>query len=178
MDSHQFDTLTRRFVTRRAGAGLALAAAFGLAAPAADARKRRNNKRKKCKPACGPCQTCTKGKCQPIAGQKPCGATCIASNTCCTDGAPGCENGFACVGGACVYCIGAACASDTQCCTGLCIANTCRCGRPNQACVSNAQCCAGTCNLAIGTCARLPAGGLCQSSSECSSGVCSLGQCL
>jgi len=101
-DSRNFDTLTRRFVTRRAGAGLALAGLLGMAVPAAEAKK---HKKKKCKPTCGLCETCKKGKCKPLNGLKACGAGCIASDACCTNGAPGCPGGRPCTGGVCQGCM-------------------------------------------------------------------------
>ena len=170
MDSRNFDTLTRRFVTRRAGAGLALAGLLGMAVPEADAKKRK----KKCRPKCGACETCKKGKCKPIPGQKPCGAECIASDACCTGGQARCLHNFTCVSGACVNCVGANCGSPSQCCTGLCIGGACSCAEVNEACTTNAQCCDGTCKA--GKCC-IPSGGLCNALNQCCSGQCSVGSC-
>jgi hypothetical protein len=176
VDSNTFDTLTKRLVTRRAGAGLALAGLLGLAVPDADAKK----KKKKCKPKCGLCETCKKGKCKSLNGLKQCGSGCIAGDQCCTNGAPGCPAGRPCNGGTCQSCMSnnSPCTPGTteqDCCTGICINNRCGCFKPNHACAADRQCCSNSCVNNV--CSCLPPGGLCDAVGECCSGICSVGVC-
>ena len=118
MESDHFDALTRRFVSRRAGIGLALAGVLSQALPA-DAKKK---KKKKCKTPCGLCETCKKGKCTPLPGLKQCGSACIAADSCCTDGSPGCPAGRTCTSGTCAGCTGTGqpCTDSNACCMGFC----------------------------------------------------------
>lgn len=180
MDSNRFDTLTKVFVTRRAGVGLGLAGLLGIAIPAADAKKKRK-KKKKCKTACGLCETCQKGKCKPLNGLKACGTGCIAKDACCTNGAPGCPGGRPCVGGVCQGCmsINTACTPGTteqDCCTGICINGSCDCFQPNHACAADRQCCSGSCVNNV--CSCLPVGKICNAVGECCNNKCQLGVCV
>jgi hypothetical protein len=84
MNHGAFDRLTAqmsRLVTRRATVG-----ALGtLITPSlVDAKRRKRKNKKKCKKKCGPCRTCKKGKCKPVAAGTPCGEgqQCFASGVC------------------------------------------------------------------------------------------------
>ena len=204
MDSKNFDALTRRFVTRRAGASLALAGLLGIAVPVADAKKK--HKKKKCKPACGTCQTCNKGKCKlqpngtpcvgdnacyngactcPV-GQKPCGTGCIATNECCTNGAPGCLFPALCTSGTCTKCLGNPCVNASDCCTGICAYNSgpptvCTCRPYGRPCKSDKECCGGAClddpNSTGKICLCGRPGAICSAVGDCCSNVCKEGTC-
>jgi hypothetical protein len=146
MDASTLDSLARTIgshLTRRGmlGALLSATAFLDLAAPEAEARRKRRNKRK-CKrnqkrcgktcirkdecctgADCGAGGICVKGACACPTGQKPCAGRCVAEAACCrhTDCAPHQE----CTGGACVD-------------SGL----TVRCGTEV---ISRHHCCAGEC---------------------------------
>lgn len=182
MDSKSFDSLTRRFVTRRAGAGLALAGLLGLAVPGVEAKK--HKKKKKCKTPCGLCATCKKGKCKANAGQKPCGAACIASNACCTNGTPGCPAGGTCTKGKCSGCakVGGFCADGPDCCSGVCNtdSNECVCMPFGGRCKYDNWCCGGNCDKdpgdSEGVCGKGNPGTLCNAVFECIN-TCAVGVC-
>lgn len=184
MDDTVFDRVTRALVTRRAGLGLGLGALTGLAV-GAEAKKKKK-KKKKCKPACGACAACKNGTCKPVAngaacgtgdtcqagvcagsggcgaGQKRCGAACIAREACCQDGEP-CGGGTGrCLTGVCrskpvceprgtvipqATANGRVCCSSVKDCQdgsggGQC---TCKAAAPGDDCLSNSDCATGTC---------------------------------
>lgn len=193
MDSHRFDTLTKRFVSRRAGVGLGIAGFLGIAAPAAEARKKHKNKKRKkkkktCKSPCGLCESCQQGQCSPNPGQKPCGAACIALDACCTNGTPGCPEGRPCTGGACAACSkdGSACSDPQTCCSGVCSGGPsdpgrCMCFKKDKPCLRDSWCCGGNCIKAQpgdreGVCGCGTAGNLCDAVNECCN-TCSHGVC-
>ncbi len=120
VEGTRFDALTRRVgqvITRRStlrsalGAGIATAAAAGLAMPADAARGRNNqckNRLRQCK------QQLRRERCEP----RPFGATCSTNEQCCTDktglicalhGGPGTPT--VCCGGT-----GASCFANSDCC--------------------------------------------------------------
>lgn len=192
MDADQFDTLTTRLgahLTRRRGLGLL--SGLGIAslgvADHAEAKKRKKKKKKR-KTPCGLCETCQKGTCKPISGQKVCGAACVASNACCTDGLPGCPAGTPCTGGTCIGCtkLGGACSDPQTCCSGVCSGGPgnpgqCMCFKKGKQCLSDSWCCGGDCVKARpgdreGVCGCGTAGNLCDAVSDCCN-TCSQGVC-
>src|SRR5215217_5558191 len=79
MEEIRFDALTKAFgalTTRRLTLGALLGGALGRLGGGEAAAKQHTKKRKKtngCKPACGPCQQCQKGKCRKTgSGKKKC----------------------------------------------------------------------------------------------------------
>jgi hypothetical protein len=200
MDANRFDAIAKAIVAessrRRTLAGLlgGALAALGLAAPeSADAARTGN-----CKPECGECQVCKKGKCRRTkSGRKRCKkGRCepVENETQCI--AP--INGF-CIDGACV------CPENLEECNGLCLPicapnvqarnpNTCVCCFVNNLpCVNdspeggrvpqvNANCCSNVC-LPLGStgtqglCAPGGAGAPCNVDANCTSGDCDDGVC-
>jgi len=83
MDGSRFDAATRALGTRRGFVGLLAALATGgVAAREADAKRRR----RRCKPACGPEQTCVDRECVCPGGGAVCGANCCLVGQECQDG--------------------------------------------------------------------------------------------
>lgn len=162
---------------------MALAGLLGLAVPVADA-KTKKKKKNKCKKPCGLCQGCKKGKCTNLPGLKQCGAACIATNACCTNGASGCPAGGACTNGECIGCsrVGGFCADGPDCCSGVCNAddNKCVCMPLMGRCRNDNWCCGGNCDKEPGAyegvCGKGNPGTLCDATYECintcAGGVC------
>jgi predicted outer membrane repeat protein len=97
MDALHAADRARAFVatgTRRTTLGLAAASLLGaLGWDEIEAKKGKDKNKKKCKKKCGPCKTCKKGKCKPVAAGTPCGEgqQCFANGECvacdvCADG--------------------------------------------------------------------------------------------
>jgi hypothetical protein len=90
-----------------------------------------------CERDCGPCATCSAGgRCTPAADHTDphgdCGAGCMAcfGGACApaprgTDPHGTCGRGFACGDGACLVTDGGACAADSDCLNGVCLAGRC-----------------------------------------------------
>lgn len=173
MESAGFDTMTKRLVTRRTGAGLAFVGLLSVAGQAS-ARKK---KKKTCKTPCGRCETCIKGTCTATPGQRACGASCIASDICCTDDVLGCIGGTTCIAGACLGCwdLGVPCVAGTtqyNCCSGVCSGSgTCSCYTPGQSCSKNQRFVSGR-NVHV--CAP---GQLCSQPADCCKNTCVVGVC-
>src|SRR3954447_1232357 len=98
MESHQFDHLARAIASRyprRTALSLLTTLGLALSAQLDEARAAKSGK---CKPACGECATCTKGKCKHKNGTKVC------KKGTCTPQANGavCSGGGSCLSGSCV----------------------------------------------------------------------------
>ena len=118
LDANHFDIVTRSFSdpSSRRGivrslVGLALAGALTPVVDRAGAAARKRKKRKKrCRPTCGPCQTCVKGVCR----AEPDGRGCAFGKTC-QNGACVCKPGTRDVAGRCAAPCGDVCAAPCNC---------------------------------------------------------------
>lgn len=138
MDQNRFDALTRSLIaaaSRRTILGITLGGVLGLLGPGRDAAAA---KKRRCRPKCGVCQRCQKGKChQTKSGKKRC------KRGKCQPRADGTECGgpcLACLGGVCTAKTGTACGAGTECLSNGSCARTCtvdaECG-PGCFCSSN-----------------------------------------
>ena len=155
MDATCFDAFTRSLSTTRSRRD-ALAALlggsfgiFGLVHPD-DAKAAKSGK---CKPDCGPCATCAKGKCKKKNGKKKCKkGTCVPTpNDTICNGTGRCLNGTcndlpvcAQFGAGCSTANPGTCCSDVCIVTGMMVA-ACSFGAPGQECIAGTDCASGGC---------------------------------
>jgi hypothetical protein len=152
MNPERFDTLIRALPSRTSRRGLIpLLGAFplggtlgSLPGPAGVIAKSGT-----CKPACGVCQTCQKGKCSKKRGKKKCrpGVCRLAANDTACNGTGKCASGTCNPQPTCTQ-SPAACTTDdpTVCCSDVCIpvgfgnVGFCLQGEPGKECITNGDC--------------------------------------
>ncbi len=146
MDPIRFDDLarsltsgpSRRRVVAAMGSGL-IAIFGGLREPAAGKQKRK----KKCKPACGPCAACVKGKCKALADGAACPSGSCRGGACVAD--TGCPVGrhlcpFDDTGLCRECCKNADCRGSNMICDFTAQGSTCRCPNNQQECNGDGVC--------------------------------------
>ena len=107
---------------------------------------------------------------------------------CSMDGMPAraCDQGLSCPTPAhghnttCCADVQAACRTDVDCCTGVCLLASGTCSKgiaPGSACTKGSDCVTGVCGP-TGVCAGLAAGATCVANAECDIGLCTNGVCV
>lgn len=143
-----FDTMSKAVRHAPHGAGLALISLSALPVRLPPGRKRR--RRPVSRLAVAAKRAC-KGTCTATPGQRACGASCIASDICCTDDVLGCIGGTTCSRRRLPGLLGSGrtlCRRDHPVQLlqrGLQRRGTCSCYTPGQSCSKNRQCCSGWC---------------------------------
>jgi hypothetical protein len=176
MDADRFDALSRALIaagSRRGALAAALSgglALLGLAHPD-DAAAAKSGK---CKPKCGECEKCDKGKCERKNGKKKCKqgkCKARAAGTPCTAFAGGqCQNGSCFPVSTCPATITSLCTPGTECASGsdcfcarsaegnvLCLQNEVL-GPTPPPCRTSADCPRGEACVDFGECGPFPAG--------------------
>ena len=189
MDAKRFDTIAKALICetnrRRTLSGLLGAALGCLGFADVEAKKSKKNNTGgqgagaeggNCKPACGTCEQCRKGKCHKTgSGKKKCKkGTCkpLTGTTCTTTtGGTG-----TCQAGSCVSGGGGGCTGGSTSCGGVCTdlqTDEANCGTCGTACGAGQTCCDGVCtNLQTDEASCGSCGFTCFLGQTCCSGAC------
>jgi hypothetical protein len=199
MDPSRFDRLVKALAVRRPRrVALRLLAVLGLSL--ADVEESWAAKSGRCKPRCGECAHCRRGKCrktkhgkkrcrrgrcQPLRFGTPC-TTGICQNGSCFAAPPSlCPDGLTFCNGSCINTrtndancggCGTVCPADRTCCDGVCrqlSTHEGNCGVCGRACAARETCCNGTCrNLTTDEANCGVCGRVCTATQRCLAGIC------